>query len=197
MTKFRQLVAGLVLASVAAMAFAPAAGATVESKGQIKSSKDAVSRVVGFSENNRGRLDTLIAAVTCDYFEGTVAETLATADPITIFAPTNYAFRKLGKALGVRDGLTPENVCTVDELLGDGTLAKVLTYHVFVGDKIWYKEAKAARGASIDMFSGDSAAIGGSGQKVTWAGGEVKVKNIRSRNAIIHVVDEVGVPPLT
>ena len=51
--------------------------------------------------------------------------------------------------------------------------------------------------ASIKMFNGDPAAIGGSGQKVTWAGGEVKVKNIRSSNAIIHVVDEVGVPPLT
>ncbi len=197
MNKFKQLVASVVIASVAAMAIAPVAGAAVESKGQIKSNKDAVERIVGFSGNNRDRLDTLIAAVTCDYFEGAVAETLATADPITIFAPTNYAFRKLGKALGVRDGLTPQNVCTVDSLLGEGTLLNVLTYHVFVGDKIWYKEAKAARGNSIEMFNGAPAAIGGSGQKVTWAGGEVKVKNIRSKNAIIHVVDEVGVPPLT
>jgi uncharacterized surface protein with fasciclin (FAS1) repeats len=193
MNKFKQLVASVVIASVAAMALAPVAGAAVESKGQIKSNKDAVERIVGFSSYNRDRLDTLIAAVTCDYFEGDIVEVLSTADPITIFAPTNYAFRKLGRALEVPGGLTPENVCS----LPAETLGNVLQYHVFAGDKIWYKEAKAARGASIKMFNGAPAAIGGSGQKVTWAGGEVKVKNIRSSNAIIHVVDEVGVPPLT
>ena len=193
MNKFKQLVASVVIASVAAMAIAPVAGAAVESKGQIKSNKDAVERIVGFSSFNNDRLDTLIAAVTCDYFNGEFVEVLSTADPITIFAPTNYAFRKLGRALDVQGGLTPDNVCS----LPSETLSTVLQYHVFAGDKIWYKEAKAARGASIDMFSGDPAAIGGSGQQVTWAGGNVKVKNIRSSNAIIHVVDEVGVPPLT
>jgi uncharacterized surface protein with fasciclin (FAS1) repeats len=195
MLKSKRLIAAIMVAALAVTAFAPAAGAAVESKGQIKSNKDAVSRIVGFSENNRGRLDTLIAAVTCDYFNGAFVEVLSTADPITIFAPTNYAFRKLGTALGVKGGLTPQNVCTVDSVLGDGTLANVLQYHVFAGDKIWYKEAKAARGGSILMFLGVPAEIGGSGQVVTWAGGEIKVKNIRSKNAIIHVVDQVGIPP--
>lgn len=191
---YKKFIAGVLLASVALTAIVPTASAA-EGKGQIKSNKNAVERVVGFSANNDGRLDTLVAAVTCDYFNGEIVDVLANADPITIFAPTNYAFRKLGKALDVKGGLTPENVCTVDSLLGEGTLATVLQYHVFVGDKIWYKEAKAARGSSIPMAIGLPAAIGGSGQTVTWAGGEVKVKNIRSSNAIIHVVDEVGLPP--
>jgi uncharacterized surface protein with fasciclin (FAS1) repeats len=190
----KKLIAGVLLATVALTAVIPAVSAAPESKGQVKSNKNAVERVVGYSANNNDRLATLIAAVTCDYFGGEVANLLATADPITIFAPTNYAFRKLGKALGVKDGLTPANVCTVDDLLGAGTLLEVLSYHVFSGDKIWYKEAKAARGASIPMLNGASAAIGGSGAIVTWAGGEVKVKNIRSANAIIHVVDQVGLP---
>ncbi len=191
---FRKLIAGVLLASVALTAVVPAVSAAPESKGQVKSNKNAVERVVGFSANNNDRLSTLITAVTCDYFEGAVAELLATAEPITIFAPTNYAFRKLGTALGVKGGLTPENVCTVDSLLGEGTLLDVLSYHVFDGGKVWYKQAKAARGASIPMLNGAPAAIGGSGEIVTWAGGEVVVKNIRSANAIIHVVDEVGLP---
>jgi uncharacterized surface protein with fasciclin (FAS1) repeats len=190
----KKLIAGVLLASVALTAVVPAVSAAPESKGKVKSNKNAVERVVGYSANNNDRLSTLIAAVTCDYFNGEVAELLATADPITIFAPTNYAFRKLGNALGVKGGLTSANVCSVDALLGDGTLLDVLSYHVFSGDKIWYKKAKAARGNSIPMFNGASAAIGGSGAIVTWAGGEVKVKNIRSANAIIHVVDQVGLP---
>ena len=190
---FRRLIAGVLLASVALTAVVPAVSAAPESKGQVKSNKNAVERIVGFSANNDDRLDTLIAAVTCDYFEGAVAELLATADPITIFAPTNYAFRKLGKALEVEGGLTPENVCTVDSLLVEGALLDILEYHVFGEGKIWYKQAKAARGTSITMLNSAPAAIGGSGEIVTWAGGEVKVKNIRSSNAIIHVVDQVGV----
>jgi uncharacterized surface protein with fasciclin (FAS1) repeats len=186
----KKLIAGTLLASIALTAVVPAVSAAPESKGQVKSNKNAVERIVGYSANNNDRLSTLIAAVTCDYFNGELAEVLATADPITIFAPTNYAFRKLGKALGVQGELNSENVCTLDQ----ATLANVLQYHVFAGDQIWYKEAKAARGGAITMFNGITAPIGGSGDIVTWAGGEVKVKNIRSANAIIHVVDEVGLP---
>lgn len=195
MNNFKKLIAGVLLASVAVTAIVPVASAA-EGKGQIKSNKNAVERTVGFSANNNDRLDTLIAAVTCEYFEGAVVELLATAEPITIFAPTNYAFRKLGQALELgAAGLNTDNVCSVDKLLGEGTLLDILSYHVFAGDKIWYKEAKAARGGEIEMFNEALAEIAGSGNVVTWAGGEVKVKNIRSANAIIHVVDEVGLPP--
>ncbi len=188
---FKKLIAGVLLASVAATAIVPAVSAAPESKGQVKSGKNAVERVVGYSANNNDRLATLITAVTCDYFDGAVVNLLATADPITIFAPTNYAFRKLGSALDIPGGLTSDNVCTVDEK----ALYDILAYHVFGDAKIWYKQAKAARGGEITMFNGAPAAIVGSGEVVTWDGGEVKVKNIRSKNAIIHVVDEVGLPP--
>jgi uncharacterized surface protein with fasciclin (FAS1) repeats len=193
---FRKSIAVILLVALTLAAFAPVASAA-EGKGQIKSNANAVQRIVGFSSYNRDRLDTLIAAVTCDYFDGAFVEVLSKADKITIFAPTNYAFRKLGKSLGVTGGLTPANVCSVDSLLGAGTLANILQYHVFGGGKIWYKQAKAARGGSIVMFDGLPAEIGGTGQRVTWAGGEIKVKNIRAGNALIHVVDKVGLPPTT
>lgn len=188
---FKKMMAGVLLASLALTTAAPAVSAGAEGKGQIKSGKNAVERIVGFSGNNRDRLDTLIAAVTCDSLDGAVVDLLANSEKITVFAPTNYAFRKLGRALNLPDRLDASNVCD----LGAATLTEVLSYHVFGDAKIWYKQAKAARGGSIEMLNGDEAAIGGSGNHVTWAGGNVKVKNIRSSNAIIHVVNEVGVPP--
>lgn len=187
----KKFMASVLMASLALTVAAPAVSAGAEGKGQIKSGKNAVERIVGYSANNRDRLDTLIAAVTCDSLGGAVVDLLANSDKITVFAPTNYAFRKLGRALNLPDRLDASNVCD----LGAGTLTEVLSYHVFGDGKVWYKQAKAARGGSIEMLNGDEAAIGGSGKHVTWAGGNVKVKNIRSSNAIIHVVDEVGVPP--
>jgi uncharacterized surface protein with fasciclin (FAS1) repeats len=197
---FKKVMASVLLASLALTAFAPVA-AGAEAKGQVKSNKDAVSRIVGYSSFNNDRLDTLIAAVTCEQFEGDVVELLANTDKITIFAPTNYAFRKLGRQLDQlldlglgKDGLTAQNVCAVDSLLGEGTLFTILGYHVTT-PKIWYKQAKAARGATIDMFTGEPAAITGQRDVVRVDGAKVVVKNIRSKNAITHVISDVMIPP--
>lgn len=201
MFKLKSLVASVAIAAVALTAIAPVTGAAIESKGQIKSGKDAVTRIVGFSENNRDRLDTLIAAVTCEQFDGAVVDLIATTDKITVFAPTNYAFRKLGRqldellGLGLgRNGITAANVCAVDQLLGEGTLFTILGYHVTT-PKIWYKQAKAARGADIPMFTGELARVSGKRDIVRIDGAKVVVKNIRSKNALVHVINDVMVPP--
>lgn len=201
MSHLKRLMASVLVASLAITALVPVATAAVESKGQFKSNKDAVTRIVNYSANNRDRLATLIAAVTCDQFGGDVAKLVATTDKITVFAPTNYAFRKLGRqlddllGLGLgKDGLTAANVCAVDSLLGEGTLFTILGYHVTT-PKIWYKQALAARGATITMLTGEPAKVTGRGEYVRVDGAEVLVKNIRSGNAIIHVVKDVMIPP--
>ena len=201
MLKLKSLIASAVIATVALTAIAPVTSAAIESKGQIKSNKDAVARVVGYSQNNNDRLDTLIAAVTCSQFDGAVVELLSTSDKITVFAPTNYAFRKLGRQLDElldlglgRNGITAANVCAVDDLLGEGTLFTILGYHVTT-PKIWYKQAKAARGAEIPMLTTELARISGKGDTVRIDGAKVVVKNIRSKNAVIHVINDVMVPP--
>ena len=79
---FKKLVAGVLLASVALTAVVPAVSAAPESKGQVKSGKNAVERIVGYSANNNDRLDTLIAAVTCDYFGGDFVDVLSTAEQV-------------------------------------------------------------------------------------------------------------------
>jgi uncharacterized surface protein with fasciclin (FAS1) repeats len=193
---FKKLISGVLLASVALTAIVPAASAAVEGKGDVKSNKDAVGRLVGYSDNNRDRLSTLITAATCDYFDGAVVGLLATTPKVTLFAPTNYAFRKLGQNLGLGSaGIDSSNVCSVDEVLGvKGALFTILGYHV-VTPKIWYKQAKAARGVSIPMFTGELAEITGSGNGVRIDGAKVVVKNIRSKNGIAHVINDVMVPP--
>lgn len=194
---FKKLMTGVLLASLAITAAVPAVNADAEGKGQIKSNKDVVERLVGFNSYNDGRLDTLIAAVTCDYFGGAVVDTLVNADRITLFAPTDYAFRKLGRSVGVKGGVTPANVCRFDELIGrDGDLEQILLHHVHADQKLWCKRLKGRRGTNITMLDGQRDAIGGTGSTVSWVDGTMKVKNIRSSNAIVHVVDEVGLPPL-
>ena len=73
MSKLKLLIASVTISAVALTAVVPVASAA-DGKGQVKSNKGAVSRVVGFSEYNRGRLDTLVAAVTCEQFDGAVAD---------------------------------------------------------------------------------------------------------------------------
>ncbi len=198
----KRVMASVLVASFAVTAIAPVAGAAfVESKGQIKSNKDVVTRIVNYSANNRDRLDTLIAAVTCSQFDGAIVNTLVSADKVTVFAPTNYAFAKLGRQLdrlldlGLgKQGLTASNVCAVDDLLGEGTLETILTYHVTT-PKIWYGQALKARGSSIEMLSGEEAALTGAFKRVKIDGQFVRVKNIRSGNGITHVISGVMIPP--
>lgn len=202
MFKFKKLMASVLVASFAVTAIAPVAGAAfVESKGQIKSNKDVVTRIVNYSANNRDRLDTLIAAVTCSQFDGAIVNTLVNAEKVTVFAPTNYAFRQLGRQLDQlldlglgKQGLTAANVCAVDDLLGEGTLATILTYHVTT-PKIWYGQALRARGNDITMLSGEKARVSGFAKRVKVDGQFVRVKNIRSGNGITHVISGVMIPP--
>ena len=192
---FKKLIAGALLATLALSALAPvAAAAEPASKG--KPTVDAVTRLVNFSANNNNQLSTLITAATCDYFGGAIADTLKTAKH-TLFAPRNAAFRDLGVALGLGDaGINASNVCKVDEVLKvDGALATILTYHVYAEGKVGFDKAKSLRGATVAMLSKEEAKIGGQKDVVKIAGAKVIRPNIRSKNAVMHTVNKVMVPP--
>ena len=68
-----------------------------------------------------GNFKTLLAAVGCA--DPAVGKALTSGQQLTVFAPTDAAFGKLG--------LTPTNVCTA---LPKATLTKILLYHVVSGD---------------------------------------------------------------
>jgi uncharacterized surface protein with fasciclin (FAS1) repeats len=193
---FKKLIGGVLLASLALTAIAPAASAGVESRGTVKSDKDGVTRLVKFSERNGDRLSTLITAATCEYFGGAVTDLVAN-EKLTLFAPTNKAFRDLGQALGLGNaGINSSNVCDVDKVLGvEGALFTILGYHVTT-PKIWYWQAKAARGSKIEMFTGEKAKLKGVQRDIVRIdGAKVVVKNILSKNAQIHVINKVMIPP--
>ena len=119
---------------------------------------------------------TLVAAIQA----AGLVETLQGAGPFTVFAPTNSAFDSLPEGL-LAKLLLPENV---------EALKAILTYHVVAGLVM-----------STDVKAGDVATVEGSNVSITTDGG-VKVNganvvavDLTASNGVIHVIDQVIVPP--
>ena len=193
---FKKLLAGVLLASLAITAVAPVASAHHWSSG-----KNIVERAVQVNKYTR-QFDTLLAAAGCSAVAGPVGSLLTgngTADKgITLFAPTDRAFRNLGRALGVggRAGLNPSNICAVDSILGPGSLLKILAFHVYEDAAVKYRAALGLRGDSIEMAVFDEPAeLSGRRWRLRIDGARVITPNIRASNGVIHVVNKVLVPP--
>jgi len=184
---FKKSMAGAMLAAVAVTAILPATvtaapGTTIVDKAVAVNSRT-------------GDYDTLLTAATCDYLDGAVVDVLSSPDK-TLFAPTNAAFRRLGAALGLGNaGLNPGNVCTVDSLLGDGTLLDILAYHVIDGN-VNAKAATKAIDSRVEMLNGDKAPITVRGGKLRIDDAGILATDIRaSDRGIIHVIQKVMLPP--
>ena len=147
-------------------------------------SKNIVENAVNSKDHT-----TLVAAVKA----AGLVETLQSAGPFTVFAPTNSAFDKL-PAGTVETLVKPEN---------KATLTKILTYHVVAGNY----DAKSIVGA---IKKG-----GGKAEFTTVAGGKlsamldgknvvlmdekggrstVTIADVRQSNGVIHVIDSVVLP---
>lgn len=140
--------------------------------------------------------DLLLAAV------GYVAETnpesalvagLLNNDQYTVFAPTDQAFLDLVGALGV----DPNDPFTgIDELLGEGTVEAVLSYHVTDGrratNSVLPRQGERTittllPGATFSVDTGaEIAAVGNSA--------EIVGTDISASNGVIHVIDTVLLP---
>jgi uncharacterized surface protein with fasciclin (FAS1) repeats len=132
---------------------------------------------------------TLVAAVKA----AGLVETLKSAGPFTVFAPTNDAFAKL-PAGTVETLLKPEN---------KAKLAAILTYHVVAGNL----DAKAVMEA-IKKGNGKVVLTTVNGAKLTATidGGKVKLTDenggsayvtatdLKGSNGVIHVIDSVLLP---
>lgn len=75
-----------------------------------------------------GEFDYLLAAATCDYFDGAIVELLTGSDQLTLFAPTDAAFEALQRKLGVTTP-APSVTCSLPQ----ATVFNVLAYHVTDG----------------------------------------------------------------
>jgi uncharacterized surface protein with fasciclin (FAS1) repeats len=132
---------------------------------------------------------TLVAAVKA----AGLVETLSSAGPFTVFAPTNAAFNKL-PAGTVGTLVKPEN---------KATLTSILTYHVIAGKfsaKDVIKLIKAGKGiAELKTVQGGILKASIKGKKVVLTdakGGKsiVTIADVNQSNGVIHVVNTVLMP---
>ena len=134
-------------------------------------------------------LSTLVTAVKA----AGLVDTLNSAGPFTVFAPTNEAFDKL--PAGTVDTLVkPEN---------KDQLTKVLTYHVVKGtydSKKLMKEIKKHKGSfQLTTVQGEplTLSMDGTSIKITDAKGGtamVTTADVYQSNGVVHVIDSVLMP---
>ncbi|MDO8996004.1 MAG: fasciclin domain-containing protein [Sediminibacterium sp.] len=147
-------------------------------------SKNIVANAVNSADHT-----TLVAAVKA----AGLVETLQSAGPFTVFAPTNTAFGKL-PAGTVESLVKPEN---------KATLTKILTYHVVAGKldanaiAALIKEGNGS--ATLKTVSGGILKATMKGKKLILTdekGGvsTVTIANVYQSNGVIHVIDTVVLP---
>jgi uncharacterized surface protein with fasciclin (FAS1) repeats len=140
-------------------------------------SKDIVDNAAGSADHT-----TLVAAVKA----ASLVETLKSAGPFTVFAPTNEAFAKL-PAGTVETLLKPEN---------KATLAGILTYHVVAGA---FKSTDLKDGQKLKTVQGEELTIHYKDNK--WMvhdakGGmaNITIADVISSNGVTYVIDAVLMP---
>jgi uncharacterized surface protein with fasciclin (FAS1) repeats len=107
-----------------------------------------------------------------------LANTLRTPGPYTVFAPTDEAFKRLPAG-------------TLNALLKDTRkLKSVLTYHVVSGT-IAAKDLKAG---DIKTIEGTSLAAFRQGNEVSVNGAKIVQADIAASNGVIHAIDTVIMP---
>jgi transforming growth factor-beta-induced protein len=124
-----------------------------------------------------GTFNTLIAAAQA----AGLVDALTGPGPLTVFAPTDAAFAKLGSR-------------TIDILLKNpDLLRKILLYHVVSGD---VRAADVVNLSSATSLQGSSISIAVVGGKVVLNGNAtVTATDIPASNGVIHVIDTVILPP--
>lgn len=151
---------------------------------QMFPTKDIIDNAVNSKDHT-----TLVAAVKA----ASLVETLKSAGPFTVFAPTNTAF----------DGLPAGTVATLLKPENKAALTGVLTYHVVSG-----KMDAAALVKAIGMGNGKAMLTTVAGGKLVATasngvvmitdekGGSAKVTtaDVFQSNGVIHVVDKVLLP---
>ena len=139
--------------------------------------KDIVDNAVGSSDHT-----TLVTAVKA----AGLVETLKSAGPFTVFAPTNEAFGKL--PAGTVEKLTQPEM--------KDQLGTILTYHVVAG-RLLAKDLK--NGMKLTTVEGEPLVVMREGNRVMLKdakGGTstVTIADVVSSNGVTHVVDTVLMP---
>jgi uncharacterized surface protein with fasciclin (FAS1) repeats len=130
---------------------------------------------VAMAASNNPLLSTLVTAVQ----KANLADTLDSAQGITVFAPTNDAFKAVPSA-------------TLNALLADpsGKLAPVLKYHVVAG-----QIPPSQLAGTHTTLEGSTLSVTGSGDDFTVNGSaHVVCGDVHTANATVYIIDGVLVP---
>jgi uncharacterized surface protein with fasciclin (FAS1) repeats len=127
-----------------------------------------------------GEFDTLIAALST----AGLVDALNGGGQFTVFAPTDAAFAKLG--------ITPQNVGTLDVKV----LSNILLYHVAAGERF---ANSFTRPTFLKMLNNKYTLVYRFFNRVFVAHSRgiarVVAGNMDATNGVIHVVDQVLIPP--
>jgi uncharacterized surface protein with fasciclin (FAS1) repeats len=163
------------LLSAAVVMFIGLAGLSVHAAGSQENAAGTPRKDIVDTALAAGQFNTLATALKA----AGLVDTLKSAGPFTVFAPTDEAFAKLPAG-------------TLDALLSDpAKLKQILLYHVVSGevlakDVVNLKSAKTVEGASLTIQ------VGKDGVKVD--GAKVTTTDILASNGVIHIIDSVVIP---
>lgn len=188
-------------AALAVPAVAPASAATKPTLAQILLSDSKKDAKNGF-DSNPNDFDIVTQAVLL--FPDLTA---AASDPkanLTVFLPTDFAFRQLVRDLTGKTVYRESEIFKVVAGLGVDTVKAVLMYHIIAGARIDYATALKADGASLTTLGGGTITVDVQGKvfkRVVLVDKDpdlrdpkVIIANIRAANGIAHVIDRVLLP---
>jgi len=183
------VIAGIAFSSTSAAAQMMKENAMMKENPMVGGAAMYPSKTIVANAVNSADHTTLVAAVKA----AGLVDTLNSAGPFTVFAPTNAAFDQL-PAGTVDTLLKPEN---------KATLTKVLTYHVVSGkydSKVLARLIKKGNGkAWLKTVSGDNLTAMMDGNNIVLKdekGGAstVTTADVYQSNGVIHVVNAVLLP---
>lgn len=138
----------------------------------------AENTVVDVAASNKD-FSTLVTAIK----EAGLVDALKANGPFTVFAPTNEAFAQLPKDT-LDNLLKPEN---------KKQLQDILKYHVVSG-KVMSADIKEGN-SDVPTLEGKDLSIDKTASGVTVNNAKVVKADINASNGVIHVIDEVLMPP--
>lgn len=127
-----------------------------------------------------GNFTTLVAALQSTGLDTVLSDL---DSDFTVFAPTDDAFSKL--PAGTLDSLTSEQ------------LTNILLYHVLPGEVLADGAITVAQSMEnmITMANGDKASLSFTDSMLFFNGGKVSAADVMADNGVIHVLDNVLLPP--
>jgi uncharacterized surface protein with fasciclin (FAS1) repeats len=109
-----------------------------------------------------------------------LTDTLQSAGPFTVFAPSNDAF----KAVPAK---------TMEALAKDpAALKNVLTYHVLPGKAM----AASVKNSKVKTVNGAVVELSKAGDMVTVESAVVTQADLNATNGVVHIIDTVLIPPV-